>query len=117
VSQLYQRADAEVAFLADSSARPGPIFVVDDPIYYRRSGRAAVRALKGVRFYPFMRPAEWDSLGRELRADPPVYVFVETDFVPLIEDSSASAPVRAWLARDYRAVRRDARGVWWERVR
>lgn len=117
VSQLYQRADDETAFLADSTARPGSIFIVDDPIYYMRSGRHAVSALKGVRFYPFLRAAEWDSLGRELAADPPVYVFVESEFVPLVEDSAASAPVRAWLARDYRPLRRDALGAWWERVR
>lgn len=117
VSELYSRVDAEVQFLASAGARPGPLFVIDDPVYYLRSGRAAVAALRGVRFYPYMRAAEWDSLGRQLRADPPAYVLVESEFAPLVDDSAAAAPVRALLARDYRPLRRDARGEWWERAR
>jgi len=118
MSGLYYRTAQDVALLAEPGRLPGAVFVLDNPLVYLRSGRAASTAFKGVYFPEVMGEAEWSVLTSRLERDPPAYILVEPEYLPIVQSGEARVQRFAgFLAARYREARRIGPDVWYERAR
>jgi len=107
---------ADVAWLAGSDARPGPIWVMGNPMIYAESGRAQAIPRNGASFIEYATPEEWARITADLERARPTYVFVWSAYLPMLSASTDKcAGFLNWLGTDYRAVRRTREGFWFER--
>jgi hypothetical protein len=110
------RIRADVAWLSGSDARPGPIWVMGNPMIYSESGRAQAISRNGASFIEYATPEEWTRITTELQRARPAYVFVWSAYLPMLSASTDKcAGFLTWLGTDYRAVRRTREGFWFER--
>jgi hypothetical protein len=110
------RIRADVAWLAGSDARPGPIWVMGNPMIYAESGRAQAIPRNGASFIEYATPEEWARITADLERARPTYVFVWSAYLPMLSASTDKcAGFLNWLGTDYRAVRRTREGFWFER--
>ncbi len=119
VNRSYRDFARDVARIAGPAGRPGPLFVLDNPLVYRLAGRpVSAAAFHGELFAPEMGAAEWSGLAARLEREPPEYVLVERHYLPLV---TGGAPrVRrfaAFLAGGYRVAFTSTCGAWYERAR
>jgi hypothetical protein len=118
VSPLYLGFSQDAALLNAPGRRPGPLFVLDDPVAYRLAGRPVSTAFHGVHFFREMEEPEWSVLTSRLERDPPAFVLVERRFVPLVTGPEPRvARFAAFLASGYRVAFTTERGAWYERAR
>ncbi len=111
----YEQAASETAWLGDSSAPPGAIFVAGDPLFQTLSGRPMPTRIHGWSL-ELLTPDLWAELLAELRAARPVAVFVDSGvqhYDRLMEERCPD--LRAWLKAEYTETRRSEVGVWWVR--
>ncbi|MBK8176749.1 MAG: hypothetical protein IPK66_16280 [Rhodospirillales bacterium] len=106
--QYAEAADA-AAFL-EVHAPPGPIYVFGDPTIHLLSGREQAIPQQGSA-WDFYLPDQWRRLPDELRASRPVWVFIETPFIPLVAHNSPQTA--ALLSRDYHVVWETSYGRWY----
>ena len=112
---VYGKVLAEVRFLSEPGARPGPIFVVGDPLFTWLSGRRQAGPRNPGMLFEFMQPDEWAACARDLAASHAAYVFVQDAFsLDRAPVSARSGAFRAELAAHWRATRTGAAGTWYE---
>jgi hypothetical protein len=103
----------DTAFLRDPGSRPGPIYVLGDPVLYYVAGRTQAVAIPGQWFENY-DAGTWDRLAEQLARRAPVYIYVHE---PLWEwMAEPPAQIRRILAERYRVLRRAPNGTWYERV-
>lgn len=112
----YYRFGEEVAFLAAPEARPGPIYVIGNPIVNWLSRRPLAVPRSGGILFQYTTAEEWADTARRLEAAKTPYVFVEA---PKLEQLEAARPtsnaILDVLATRYRVMRTSAYGTWFER--
>lgn len=113
-----RRTSAYWAMIGDSTAllraegRDDPIFVIGDPVYYLLAGRRPALAMHAWS-PPALVPSQWARLDADLEATLPAWVFADHGYLEL--QPQQFRPVRALLARAYRAEAEDPRGTWYRR--
>ncbi len=113
----YYRFGSEGAFLQDPAARPGPIFVVGNPLVYWLSGRRQSVPRTGGILTEYYTAADWADAARRLDATATPYVFIEpAEADTLTADRPRSEAFLAMLAARYRVMREDRFGTWYERI-
>ena len=107
----------EVAFLSAPGARPGPVFVLGHPLYNWLSGRDAGVTRHGSVVWGFADADDYRHWTAELSAERTPYIFIHNGFrVGLERHPERSKSLVGLIARDYRVVRADTSGVWYERM-
>jgi hypothetical protein len=119
VDPSYRDFEQDVARLAEPGRRPGSLFVIDHPLFYRLAGRPiSPAAFHGALFIQEMRKEEWSELTARLERDPPAYVLVERHSLPLVTGGAPRvASFAGFLAAGYRVAFTTKCGAWYERVR
>ncbi len=112
--ETYFRLVPEVRFLTRPDARPGPIYVIGDPLVYWLSGRKQAVPRSGGILTSFLTASEWAKIVADLRAARPPYLFVQSEYVPVLEKTRPrSDALFALLASDYRPLKSDEMGFWY----
>lgn len=108
----YRIAIDDTRWLAE--ARPGPIFVAGDPLFFTMSGREASSRFHGWSLELFT-PALWDALLTDLQNHPPEFIFVSKalGYEPLIR--SKAPALWTWLEAHYRFVHVSSSGTWYDK--
>ncbi len=113
----YLRFGSEGAFLREAGARPGPIYVIGNPLVYWRSGRRQAVPRTGGILTEFTVAREWREIVAALDSSATPYVFVEPHEAGILDTlGPEGAPMREALATRYREIRRSDYGTWYERV-
>jgi hypothetical protein len=115
MGRAYQVARKETDWLRAPGARPGPIYVCGDPLFYWLSGRSPAVRTSGwsLELYPAVVR---NAVTEELRAARPVYVFVAREpfgYDQLLRDTYPE--LCDILAREYERKSESPDGVWYER--
>ena len=112
----YPEIRREVAFLASPSARPGPFFVLGNPLFNWLSGRDQGVPRHGGILWGHATTEDWRHWTADLRAARPPYILVQQGFTNAFELwPERCASFLDLLSHDYRVMRRDSAGVWYER--
>lgn len=111
LSSLYPRIDHSVRFLARDTARPGPIYVFGDPLYYHLSGRAPAAPVPGFA-WQFFPQSLWEALPGQLDAALPPYIFVDKLHGKTMKKRGGG--VHEFLRRDYVPFASDDLGTWYQ---
>jgi hypothetical protein len=119
VNGVYGGFLQDAARLSEPGRRSGSLFVIDNPIVYRLAGRpVAPAAFHEALITPELREEEWSSLTARLERDPPAYILVERQYLPLVTGrTSRVARFTSFLATGYRVAFTTERGTWYERLR
>jgi hypothetical protein len=119
VNGTYRDVSRDVARLAEPGRRAGSLFVIDNPLVYRLAARpVSPAAFHGEIFIQEMRAEEWSELTTRLERDPPAYVLVERNSLPLVTGGAPRvARFAGFLAAGYRVAFTTKCGAWYERVR
>jgi len=113
----YFRFENEGAFLREASARPGPIFVVGNPLVYWLSGRRQSVPRTGGILTEYYTADDWNDAVSHLDATSTPYIFIEpTESGLLQSERPRSDNFLAMLDQRYRVMRTDTYGTWFERV-
>lgn len=109
----YGQIAADVEFLKSRGARPGPIFVIGDPLYYwlGERGQAIVQSGWTLEYY---FPDQWRSMAEEVDSALPVYVFVSDDYEGVIDLHGSE--FAAVLAERYQFLQQSETGTWFEQT-
>jgi hypothetical protein len=112
----YPEIRREVAFLAAPTARPGPFFVLGNPLFNWLSGRDQGVPRHGGILWGHATTQDWLDWTADLEAVRPPYILVQSGFTNAFERwPERCASFLDLLSRDYRVMRRDSAGVWYER--
>jgi len=114
----YYKFLPEVSFLKQPGARPGPIYVVGNPLFYWLSGRDQAVARSGGVMTTYRGADDWSETAAQLRRVRPPYVFVQSDHMDmLLHAAPRTGALLALLASDYRERGRSPIGTWYELAR
>lgn len=94
----YTTALRETAFLGESDAAPGDIFVWGNPLLYHVSGRGQATAINGW-LTIFTIDEQWPVLVEQLREARPEYIFVEREYDRYI--GAVGAPFLEFIESHY----------------
>lgn len=111
ISQTYDTALKETAFLAEPNSLPGGIFIGGNPAYYYLSQREQAIASNGWMLELFL-PEQWRALNEEISRARPAYILIAPEYIELIPQRSPET--QALLDANYRVLRRTNAGVWYE---
>ena len=113
----YFRFENEGAFLRESGARPGPIFVVGNPLVYWLSGRRQSVPRTGGILTEYYLADDWNEAVKHLDATATPYIFIEPAEAGLLQsERPKSDNFLAMLDSRYRVMRTDTYGTWFERL-
>jgi hypothetical protein len=113
----YYRFGSEGAFLQDPAARPGPIFVVGNPLVYWLSGRRQSVPRTGGILTEYYTADDWADTALRLETTATPYVFVEPAEAETLQVTRPrSDAFLALLDTRYRVMRQDRYGTWYERI-
>jgi hypothetical protein len=114
----YASIRARTAFLRDPGSQPGPIYVIDTPIYYFQACRLPAMPLLAPWFYPTDRL--WKQFFTELKATQAPYVRVSDaaleamiNYRPALRNDVAG--IVPLIESRYDAFARDDEGTWYVR--
>ena len=111
----YYRFTEEGEFLRQPGARPGPIFVIGNPLVQWLSGRRSSLPRNGDILFEYHTAQEWADAARRLEATRTPYVFVEAPKLEQLETfRPRSDALLAVLASRYRVMRESRYGTWFE---
>jgi hypothetical protein len=109
VSPYYKAAIAETAFLSQPNSRPGPIYVMGNPIFYLMADRAQATSMNMWSPEIFLAN-QWAMVARQINEAQPPYIFVDTrwrnEYIP--------ASFYPSLDSRYRLIRQSEAGSWYE---
>lgn len=112
VSPRYEQVWQSTAFLRADGSTPGPIYVFGDPLIHTLSRRTNASSIHGWAWE--LQPAIiWERLERELRQQPPAFIFAEQGYDIMLTERSPA--LRAMLDRDYAVHAVDDLGTWYAR--
>ena len=113
---VYPKVRAEVAFLNQPGARPGPIWVVGNPLYYWLSGRDQAVPRNGGSFIEYASADEWRSITASLAAARPAYIYIHDEYGMFLPGQHIrTGSFLTFLATEYEPVSRTVRGTWFGR--
>jgi hypothetical protein len=109
---------ARTAFLREPGSHPGPIYVIDTPIYYVHAGRMPAAPLLMPWFHPTDRL--WRRWLSELKMARPCYIRVSPSALQAIVDDRPSlrkevAGIVPLIESRYERLRSDDGGTWYVR--
>jgi len=111
----YYRFTREGEFLRGPEARPGPVFVIGNPLVLWLSGRRSSVPRNGDILFEHHTAEEWDAAARRLVETKTPYVFVEAPRLAQLESfRPRSAPLLDTLGTRYRVLRESLYGTWFE---
>lgn len=114
----YGRWEACSAFLLRSDARPGPIYVLGDPVMYWIAKRRPIVPRCGGTMMNQLSRAGWQQITRGLEAGGNTYIFVSSGDRRLLQYlRPASEPMLELLQSGYRVEKRDECGTWYVTTR
>lgn len=111
VNPEYARIAQSVRFLSLDSARPGPIYVMGDPLHYHLSGRRPALPIIGWPWHYFLQ-VQWVHLPRQLGEALPAYLYIDKDARRLIDVRQSG--VWEFVRENYVPFTTDAKGVWYQ---
>ncbi len=112
----YGRWQACSAFLFRAEARPGPIYVLGDPVMYWIAKRRFVVPRCGGTMMNQLDEGGWRQITRGLESGGNVYIFVSNGDRRLLQYlRPASEPMLQLLETRYRAEKSDDCGTWYVR--
>ncbi|HTM58705.1 MAG TPA: hypothetical protein VL123_09855 [Candidatus Udaeobacter sp.] len=113
---VYRKIRAEVAFLKQPDARPGPIWVVGNPLYYWLSGRRQAIPRNGGSFIEYASASEWRGITSDLEAARPPYLYIHDEYgMFLPSQSGKAASFLDLLDRGYAPLTHSSHGAWFVR--
>lgn len=107
----YGLIERSVRFLAAGTARPGPIYVFGDPLYYHLSDRAPALPVPGWAWEYFLQ-TQWEELPDQLRAAMPPYIYIDSESVKIM--TVRQAGVREYVLSAYVPFATDHDGTWYQ---
>jgi hypothetical protein len=111
----YYRFTLEGEFLREPGARPGPVFVIGNPLVHWLSGRRSSVPRNGDILFEYHTAEEWAADARRLEATKTPYVFVEAPKLEQLESfRPKSDALLGVLASRYRVMRESQYGTWFE---
>jgi hypothetical protein len=113
----YARSSREADFVRAPGARPGPIYVIGDPLVCWLAGRRSSVPRDGGILFHFTTRDQWAAAARRLEETGTPYVFVESPRLrELASFRPRSDPMLRELAARYRLARESPDGTWFERA-
>jgi hypothetical protein len=110
VSPRYQEVWDATAFLRETGAASGPIYVFGDPLVHMLARRPQAGSVHGWA-WELQPPVIWRRLESELLSQPPMFIFAEPSYDSMV--TSQSPALRAMLDRDYSVKKADGMGTWY----
>ena len=111
VNRDYAAIKRSVRFLNTESARPGPIYVFGDPLYYLLSGRDPAFPIIGWPWQYFL-DQQWVHLPRQIETAKPPYIYVDRENKKLIE--ARGGGVEDVINARYVPLTSDHKGKWYQ---
>lgn len=111
LNREYERVSQSVQFLRNETARPGPIYVFGDPLYYHLSGRSPALPIIGWA-WPFFLQSQWKHLPRQLQQKAPPYIFINKENKKMMDVREGG--VWDYIVSAYVPFATDARGTWYQ---
>jgi hypothetical protein len=111
ISTDYRRIEHSVRFLANETARPGPIYVFGDPLYYHLSGRKPALPIIGWPWQYFLQ-SQWVHLPRQLEHTMPPYIYIDRDNDEIMRLREGG--VRDFIMSAYVPLMSDHEGAWYQ---
>ena len=108
----YQRIRDSVAFLRSPKAMAGDIYVFGEPGLVLESGRRYAIPTHGWS-WEMLLESQWRKLPGQLRAAMPAYVYMSSDYSPLVRERSPE--VERLLEEDYAIAAASDSGTWYAR--
>ncbi len=107
----YAQIERSVRFLASETARPGPIYVFGDPLFYHLSGRRPALPITGWAWQYFLQ-VQWVQVPRQLRLAMPAYIYIDSENVKIM--AARQAGVREYILSAYAPFATDQDGTWYQ---
>jgi len=112
----YYRFAGEGAFLREPGARPGPVFVIGNPLVLWLSGRRSAVPRNGDILFEYHTAEEWGAVARKLEETNTPYVFIEAMHLQALPGlRPRSDALLEELTTRYRVIRESEYGSWFER--
>lgn len=111
VNPEYARIAQSTRFLSLDSARPGPIYVMGDPLHYLLSGREPALPIIGWPWHFFLH-SQWVHLPRQLGEVLPAYLYIDKEARRVIDVRQSG--VWEFVNANYIPFTTDAKGVWYQ---
>lgn len=111
VNHDYTRINRSVRFLQADTARPGPIYVFGDPLYYHLSGRMPALPIPGWPWQYFLQ-SQWVHVPRQLAQALPAYIYIDKDNDRMMRVRGGG--VREYIQSAYAPFTTDYNGVWYQ---
>jgi hypothetical protein len=116
--RAYAAIRANTAFLRAAGSFPGPIYVIDSPVYYLHAGRWPAAPLLAPWFHPTDRL--WASLQAHLQEGRASYVRISPAALQAVVDTRPAlrdevVAIVPLIEREYVVLRADEDGTWYVR--
>lgn len=109
-SEEYRAILPIAQFLRQPDSLPGPIYIIGNPLIYLFSGRQQALPVHGWS-WQMMTTQQWQELPKEIERFRPVYVFVDTMFLPVIEQRNPA--VLETILSMYAVDHETPMGIWY----
>jgi hypothetical protein len=112
ISEKYDQILSEIDALEARGARPGPVYVVGDPLRIVLWDREQAIPLSPW-MWEYLEESQWRDLPGQLAEGQPVYLYVEDSERQYVE--AGSPETLAWLEANYVPTGIGETGMWYER--